>query len=406
MTGLKANLRRRNFLKLGAAGAAAFLAKPAAGLGRKEQTPAPPEKGRKIITRTLGKRGIKLPVVSMGVMNSDNPNLVRAALDRGIVMLDTAHGYQRGNNETMIGGVIKGRPRDSFVIATKVPAPGRDRRTGAVPSDARPEPFIETFNLSLQRLGLDYVDILYQHNVQAREQALNEGVLSALQKIKKDGKARFIGVTTHANEPEVIRAAIESRVHDAVLTSYNIRQDHREEVRKAIAEATQAGIGIVAMKTQAGGYWDNLKLKPINMKAALKWVLNDPNVTTAVPGMTTFDQLEADLSVMTDITLTEQEMKDLRLEAQGAGFYCQHCGQCLPACPAGLPVPDIMRSYMYAYAYRNRTAAQDLLNELALSKSPCQSCAACSVRCAKGYDVAARIKDIVRLKNVPAEFLA
>ncbi len=56
----------------------------------------------------------------MGVQQSDNPNLLRAALDAGIVHLDTGHIYSRGRNEEMIGGVIKGRPRDSFVIATKV----------------------------------------------------------------------------------------------------------------------------------------------------------------------------------------------------------------------------------------------------------------------------------------------
>ena len=71
-----------------------------------------------IITRKLGKTGITLPVVSMGVMNADNDNLVRAALDAGLNHLDTAHGYQRGRNEEMIGRVIKGRSRDSFIIST------------------------------------------------------------------------------------------------------------------------------------------------------------------------------------------------------------------------------------------------------------------------------------------------
>jgi len=338
-------------------------------------------------------------------MNSDNPNLIRAALDGGIVMLDTAHGYQRGRNEVVIGEVIKGRPRDSFVIATKVPAPGRDRSTGAIPADAQAGPFFEMFDTSLQRLGLEYVDILYQHNVLARDQALSKPVLEALQKIKEEGRARFIGVTTHGNEPEVIRAVIEAKVHDVILTAYNFRQDHREEVRKAIAEAVQAGIGIVAMKTQAGAYWDKEKQSPINMKAALKWVLNDANVTTAVPGMTAFDQLEEDLAVMTGLTLTEQELKDLKFDIHG-GLYCQHCRQCLPGCSEALPVPDLMRSYMYAYGYRNPGLARELLEELQVPSDPCRDCGVCTVKCAKGFDVAGRVKDIVRLKDVPPDFFA
>jgi len=399
-------LKRRSFLKWSAAGLAGLTVKPISG-SRPDDTPAvsPNPQKKDVIVRTLGRTGLKLPVVSMGVMNSDNPNLIRAALDGGIVMLDTAHGYQRGKNEVIIGEVIKGRPRDSFVIATKVPAPGRDRSTGAIPADAQAGPFFEMFNLSLQRLGLEYVDILYQHNVLARDQALFEPVLDALQKIKKEGKARFIGVTTHGSEPEVIRAVVEAKIHDVVLTAYNFRQDHHDEVRKAIAEATRAGIGIVAMKTQAGAYWDKEKQQPINMKAALKWVLNDPNVKTAVPGMTAFDQLEEDLAVMTDLTLTEQELKDLKVDMLG-GLYCQYCRQCLPGCRESLPVPDLMRSYMYAYGYRNLGLAQELLQELGVPSNSCQSCSVCTVKCAKGFDVADRTKDIIRLKDIPADFMA
>jgi aryl-alcohol dehydrogenase-like predicted oxidoreductase len=395
-------LKRRSFLRWSAAGLAGVAIKPALGSSQTPPSSTAPA-GKNPILRTLGRTGLKLPVVSMGVMNSDNPNLIRAALDRGIIMLDTAHGYQRGKNEVIIGEVLKGRPRDSFVIATKVPAPGRDRRTGAIPPDAKPEPFLEMFDLSLQRLGLDHVDILYQHNVHAREQALHESVLGALQKIKKEGKARFIGVTTHSNEPEVIRAAVEGKVHDVVLTAYNFRQDHRDEVRRAVAEAVAAGVGIVAMKTQAGAFWDKEKLQPINMKAALKWVLSDANVTTAIPGMTTFNQLEDDLAEMADLTLTEQDLKDLRMDVQ-AGLYCQACKKCLPNCRQQLPVPEIMRSYMYAYGYKNLGLARDLLEEIDLPANPCRDCLTCTVRCVKGFDVADRVQDIARLKDVPAEF--
>jgi predicted aldo/keto reductase-like oxidoreductase len=402
-------LKRRSFIKMsaaGLAGLAGLAVNPVSGARQEEGRglSAGPQKKDAII-RTLGRTGLKLPVVSMGVMNSNNADLIRAALDRGIIMLDTAHGYQRGTNEVVIGQVIKGRPRDSFVIATKVPAPGRDRTTGAIPADAKAEPFLEMFNLSLERLGLEYVDILYQHNVLARDQVFCAPALEALQKIKKEGRARFIGVTTHGNQPEVIRAAVETQVHDVVLTAYNFLQDNRDEVRKAVAEAARAGVGIVAMKTQAGAFWDKEKQHPINMKAALKWVLNDPNVTTAVPGMTTFDQLEEDLAVMTDLTLTDEELKDLKADLRG-GLYCQHCRRCLPGCRLGLPVPDLMRGYMYAYGYGNIRLARDLLEELDVPAAACQTCDTCTVRCAKGFDVADRIRDIVRLKDVPADFLA
>jgi predicted aldo/keto reductase-like oxidoreductase len=388
------NLKRRSFLKWGAAGLAGLAVNPASGNPAGRQQPAALANKNKFVIRTLGSTGLKLPVVSMGVMNSDNPNLVRAALDRGIVFLDTANGYQRGRNETMIGEVIKGRPRDSFVIATKVPAEGTA------------EEYIRNFEISLRRLGLDYVDILHVHDCSSKQAVMFEPVLNALEKIKKDGKARFVGVSTHSNEAEVIRAVAEGKSHDVVLTAYNFRQRNREDIRKAIAEAAGTGIGIIAMKTQAGRFWDKARQQPINMKAALKWVLNDPNVTTAIPGMTTFDQLDLDLSVMEELALTEQEKKDLQLEVASAGLYCQQCGQCLSACPESLPLPSLMRSYMYAYGYRNLAAAYDLLQELDLPSNPCGTCISCTVRCVQGFDVADRVRDIVRLKDLSADLFA
>lgn len=404
-------LKRRAFLKKGLAGLAAAGAIPGAvkaaafgsakpSTGGAGQAPATP------IIRTLGRTGLKIPVVSMGVMNADNPAVVQAALDSGIVMLDTAHGYQRGRNEEMIGQVVKGRPRDSFIIATKVPGPSRDKSLQGLDPQALRKAYLDKFDLSLKRLGLDHVEILYLHNTATREDVQNQEIMDALQTAKTSGKARFIGITTHSNEPAVIRAAIGAKVYDVVLTSYNFRQDHREEVRKAVAEAAAAGLGIVAMKTQAGAYWDKERQQPINMRAALKWVLNDPNVTTAIPGFTTFDQLKEDLTVMTDLKLTPAELKDLRLGEQVAGLYCQQCGRCVPGCPQALPIPSLMRGYMYAYGYRNLQAAHELVGSLDMAENPCGSCASCSAVCAKGFDVADRIRDIARLRAVPGDFFA
>jgi aryl-alcohol dehydrogenase-like predicted oxidoreductase len=226
---------RRDFLKKGVTGIAGITVVPAI-LGSEIATAMEDKtdkKRPKLVWRKLGKTGIKLPAVNMGVMNADNPDLVRAALDAGIVLLDTANYYQRGRNEEMIGEVIKGRPRKSFVIATKVLGTPIDRKTGLYTEEATAGPFIEKFETSLGRLGLDYVEILYLHNVVSRGGALHQPYLDALRQLKSQGKARFVGVSTHRNEPEVIRAAVESGVYDVVLTAYNFRQPHVAEVENA-----------------------------------------------------------------------------------------------------------------------------------------------------------------------------
>jgi predicted aldo/keto reductase-like oxidoreductase len=399
-------LKRRTFLKQGLAGLAAVGALPGAAKAAALGTGATAPAAATPIVRTLGRTGLRIPVVSMGVMNADNPAVVQAALEAGITFLDTAWGYQRGQNEKMIGQVVAGRARDSFMIATKIPGPNRDRSLQGLDGAPLEQAFLAKFDESLGRLGLDHVEILYLHNNSAPEHVQNPVIIGALQKVKKAGKARFVGITTHSNEPAVIRAAVGTKGYDVILTSYNFRQDHRDEMRQAVAEAAAAGLGVVAMKTQAGAYWDKEKQQPINMKAALKWVLNDPNVTTAIPGFTTFDQLKEDFSVVSDITLTAQDLKDLRLGETVAGLYCQQCGQCLAGCSKGLPIPDLMRGYMYAYGYRNLQAAHELVGSLDLGADPCGSCAACRAVCAKGFDIADRVKDISRLRAVPGDFFA
>jgi len=396
---------RRRFIKSGILG----LAGTAAGSVILKASPKNPYKLReekeKFIYRTLGKTGFKLPIVSMGVMNADNPNLVAAALDSGIIMLDTANGYQKGKNEEMIGGVIKDRDRDSFVLATKV-AYQKDRKTGLYPPEKNVQSFEDEFNISLKRLGVDYVDILYIHSYWVRETVTFEPAMKFLEKMKKEGKIRFKGFTTHKNEHEMLDAAVECGFYDVVLSAYNFKQKNKKEIGEAMGRAAKAGIGIVAMKTQAGVYWDKERQQPINMRAALKWALQNENVHTSIPGFTAFDQLELDLSVMGNLTLTAEEKADLKLnegEAH-AGLYCQQCGTCQGQCPSNVDVPTLMRSYMYAYGYKNLSLAHSTIEELG-SRLPCSDCSSCSVLCPNGFDVRQKVKDITRLKAIPPEFL-
>lgn len=399
-------LGRRELMKLGAAGLATSAASGCATAGAAKSGPAQAATAlaRGPERRKLGRTGLEVPLVSMGVMNADNPNLVRAALDGGMVMLDTAHLYQNGRNEEMVGEVLKGRRRDSYVLCTKILVSGLDRSTGLFSPETRPEEVAEKLDISLKRLGVEAVDVLYLHAMSTREGTRFEPVLKALEQVKTSGKARFVGVSTHKNEPDVIRAAVEAKLYDVVLTAYNFRQDHHLEVEKAAQEAAAAGLGVVVMKTQAGVFWDKEKEHPIDPKAALRWAVRHPWAHTAVPGFTTLEQLQLDLEVMREPAMTEADQKALE-PAQVSGFYCQGCEQCRAPCKAGLPIPELMRSYMYAHAYRNREAAKALLVELDLPQNPCGDCGACAVRCAKGFDVRERVRDIVRLKEVPTEFL-
>jgi predicted aldo/keto reductase-like oxidoreductase len=401
------NISRRDFLGLATSGlaGAALLSSPACSRrsGEKQQD------DRKIVYRTLGRTGLRLPVVSMGSCYAID--LVRAALDEGIVYIHTSSGYSERNHERLLGDVFKDRLRDSFVIATSPDLPyrreGRGNRSADVGRDIDPELILESIDGSLARLRLDYVDIYYLVSVGSREVVLHEPYIRAFEALKKDGKVRFVGIGTHANEPAVIRAAAESGFWDVVLTAYNFRQTHRAEVRDAVSRAAQAGLGVVAMKTQAGVYWDRARRHKINMKAALKWVLQDENVHTTIPAFSNYDEMQEDLAIMEDLTLTEEETRDLtRGEDLGLhGAYCQQCGRCRAQCPAGMDVPTLMRSYMYAFGHRQPGKARETLRSWTPADVRCGGCGVCRVRCALGFDVKARALDIARILEVPPEFL-
>ncbi len=191
-----------------------------------------------VIYRTLGKTGLKIPVISFGVMRADNPGLCKAAYEKGIKLFDTAHGYQNGNNETMLGNVLKDYPRDSFLLATKVKPAALDKE-GKPTKQTTTEDFLEKFSLSLSRLQMDYVDILYVHSVDNPEVLTFKPILEALKILRKEGKVRFTGFSTHRNETAVINAAAEKGKWDVILTSYNFMQTYSEELKSAIRKASR-----------------------------------------------------------------------------------------------------------------------------------------------------------------------
>jgi hypothetical protein len=390
---------RREFLTAGAGGIAGAVL-VAACPGSRHSDANPPQGGT-LTVRMLGRTGLTLPVVSMG--SAYEPGLVRAALDAGITYIHTSGSYADQNHERMLSRVFRGRPRDSFLVGSSPDLPeyrfygsGPSEDLGTKADPASIAPFLEG---SLQRLGLDHIDIYYLASINEPATVLHEPYIKAFEAMKRKGKVRFTGIATHRNEPAVIRAAAKSGVWDVVLTAFNFRQSHREEVRAAIREAAGAGLGIIAMKTQAGVYWDSRRQQKINMTAALKWVLRDEHVHSTVPAFSNYDELEEDLAVARDPALRPDEERDLRLGEQAAlpGLYCQQCAACVPQCPMHVQVPALMRAYMYAAGHQQPRHARHVLRAWAPSDIHCTHCGECRVRCALGFDVRTRARDLAHL---------
>jgi len=395
------NNNRRQFLKksiLGLSGAALlpFSLKMSAGVSEPTELPF----------RTLGKTGIKTPLISMGTSDATASGFIRAAYEAGIKVFFSATYYGEGNNEKLVGEGLKGLSRDSFVVGTAVPPDGLDNRTGKFITTFDPQAYIKKAEESLKRFGIEYVDFFLFPYAGKRDMILNDGVLKALEQLKKQGKTRFLGIASHSDTQEALQAAVDSGIYDLAMIGYNFKSTDKESLNSSIAKASEAGLGIVAMKTTAGASREKSG-PPLNTDAALKWVLQNKNISSIVSGMSSLEQLQKNLAMIQNLKMSDQELKDLNLASLNAetSLYCQQCKKCIPQCPHNLDIPTIMRSYMYAYGYKNTSQAWHTLAGVEFQGNPCVKCTSCNIKCTAGFNVKDKILDIARLKEVPADFI-
>lgn len=384
-------INRRKFLSISALAGA--------GIALPRFAEAQDDNDKPIVTRVLGKTGMTLPILSMGVMRADNPAVVRAAYNSGLTHFDTAHGYQKGKNEEMLGVFFKDKDRSTFTIATK----GKpDLKSGDFEKE-----YEELLNTSLRRLQMDYVDIFYAHAIEDTGIVNDPRLIAMLQKFKADGKIRHIGFSTHANKPAQIDEAIKAGIYEVCLVSYNFKIEILPELNAAIQRGVDAGMGFVAMKSMAGGVEDSSGAKKVNGVACLRWVWQNPNITTAIPGFTSFDLLDNCLEAAHSPSLKPEDATYLAGLNGKEMLYCQNCNDCVKQCSKHLPIPAIMRAYMYNYGYKHPSLSKETLVELAITGDECSKCGTCTVKhCRSGFQIADKIAAITPVVNVPSHFLA
>jgi predicted aldo/keto reductase-like oxidoreductase len=419
---------RRNFItrSIGCLGASQLLSSSGFLFAQSDKAAPKPAASGKVITRTLGKTGITVPVVSMGVMNADSPGVLHRAYEVGIRLFDTAAGYQMGRNEEMVGNVIKELGvRDKVIIVTKehVGGGGFGAPVAGDPAEMKAK-FRQDVEASLKRLQMDYVDILYIHGAGDPSIFAPGGVFETSLALKKEGKARFVGFSTHSPELMLTEAAKAGNV-DVVQFMLNypmslpsapaapgpggrggfgMPQVDYPNLLKAMDAASKKGIGLIAMKTQAGGTQRpdakiTKPLSPVSQTALLKWVLQHENVTTCIPGFTTYDQLQQNFSVASSLTLTPEEKDFLTPKNAVAAEFCHQCGECRADCSLKADIPTLMRSHMYAVQYARPALASDTLASIAPGQglAACSDCTTCKASCRKSVNIPRKIEQLKEL---------
>jgi hypothetical protein len=382
---MKSNSSRRDFLHAGLALPVAGLA-CTAGLGKATaQSSSPPSlpSTSTLTYRSIGKTGLKVTAVGFGCMVTSDASVIERASDIGINYFDTARDYQHGNNERMVGAALKKKRKD-LVLSSK---------SGARTKDAA----LSDLDTSLRELGTDFLDIWYLHG-RDRTSDVSDDLFEAQQMAKQQGKIRFAGLSTH-NAQDMIPFLVTKGALDVVLTTYNFTMDKRLDA--VIEQASNAGMGVVAMKVMAGGFrvvkprstWYPQLMRDGAMLAALKWVLKNPKVNTTIPSMTDMDQLEENLRAMAEpYTQVEEKLLAQRLGQIGP-LYCRMCGECEGTCAKGLPVANLLRYLTYAEGYGQFSLGREhfLALPAEVTSVRCQDCASCTVTCPFGVKVASRL---------------
>ena len=370
---MKFDSSRRKFLQAG-------LVLPAAGFIASHHPDAFGQAPAGVVYRTLGKTGLKVSGVGCGIGLIPDPAVLVRAADLGVNYFDTARMYEKGKSEEIAGAALKGR-RNRIVLASKT-----DALTKA--------DVLKDMDDSLKALQTDHLDVWHLHSRDNPDMITDEAV-EACEMLKKQGKTRFIGVSSH-DISAVVDKIVKLGKFDVVQTTYSYPIG--SHLRNAsIKKLYDAGIGVVAMKViiAVAGFIPpkEMKLKGEGPLAAVKWVLMNPMISTTVPFAKNIAEVEMNFRAMTEpYTLQDEKMLYARNE-EIRSDYCRMCYECKGKCPKGIPVTDELRYLAYHDFGGDLHQARQNFTHLPeeIRAVHCSDCSTCAIRCPNGVEVRNRL---------------
>jgi predicted aldo/keto reductase-like oxidoreductase len=332
--------------------------------------------------RILGKTELRVSVIGFGgipvqrISKEEAVKVIERAEELGINFIDTARGY--GISEIFIGDALKGR-REKWIIASKTMA--RDKETMKT-----------EIALSLKNLNTDYIDLYQFHNVRTMEdyeKILGEnGAYAALEEAKLAKKIRHIGITSHSLD--LLKIAVESGKFESIMYPYNIVEDQADDLFR---RANELNIGVIAMKPMAGGALTDGTI-------AMKFILENKTVTTAIPGMASIKEVEENSSVGSSFMLLtpEEREKALKDASELGDEFCRRCGYCAP-CHKGIDIPSMFVISGYKERYNLATWAEERYSAMKSTAKDCTECGVCEGKCPYNLPIRKMLKDVRKTFN-------
>ncbi|MCL1928516.1 MAG: aldo/keto reductase [Treponema sp.] len=308
----------------------------------------------------------------MRVSMQDGAELVRESIKLGINFIDTANVY--GDSEEKIGEGIKNTARDSIVIASKTQA--NDKKT-----------FTEHLDLSLKRMGTDYIDIYQLHNVGSRQRSDAVfgpgGAMEGMEEALQAGKIRFAGFSSH-NIPIALELMKSGRF-DAVQLPFNYI-DH-EAKDEAIPLAKKLDIGFIAMKPMGGGLLHNAEL-------SFRYLLQFDSIIPD-PGIERIEEIREIVAIAEgNPSLTDDDHREIERLRMGFGSsWCHRCDYCQP-CPQGIPISAVLTA-MSNFRRFSLEKSKALVGDAIEKGKTCVQCGDCVKRCPYHMEIPRLVKENV-----------
>jgi predicted aldo/keto reductase-like oxidoreductase len=345
----------------------------------------------------LGFGAMRLPTIGGDPAQIDEPEatrLIRHAIAHGVNYVDTAYPYHRGTSESFLGRALPDGYPERIRLATKLPC-----WLVKEPAD-----FDRYLNEQLARLQTDHVDFYLLHGLGAdRWRAMADlGVLAWAERAMADGRICYLGFSFH-DSFEVFQKIVGAYDNWTFCQiQYNYMDEHEQAGVRGLRYAAERGMGVVVMEPIRGGLlagdvpqtvqaiWDSAPVRRTPAEWALQWVWNQPEVSLALSGMSTMEQVVENLVSASRSGPGILSAEELNLIARVRDRYrelmpipCTGCKYCQP-CPNGVDIPGIFRVYNEAIMYNRPDRARIFYNQwIAAEKRAdhCLQCGECEAQC-------------------------
>ena len=366
----------------------------------------------------LGFGAMRLPLKNGKIDRQKARELIFYAIDNGVNFIDTAYLY--GDSESFLGEILTDEYKSKVKLCTKLPS-----------INVRKYDDMENFlNEQLKRLNVDCIDYYLIHAVdlKAFNRLVRRDLVKFIEKARNDGKIKNIGFSYHGPKDE-FETIVDSYDWDVVMVQYNYFDENVQASMEGIEYAASKGLGIFVMEPLKGGILAGKmpkdaeeifkKANPDKSTAqwAMQWVLNNRNVTCALSGMSTFDQLEENLAIAnqtTPLSMTFEEMETVelvkRVMRNSLKINCSTCGYCMP-CPQGVNIPECIKIYNEKYLFGHKGLVNESLIDYyqyvggimgnSGNAGKCNGCGKCLRKCPQKLDIISEMEKVKREFEFP-----